>query len=261
MDLQYFGRSEKGKRDNNEDAFLVEKIGDYWLFAVADGLGGHLAGEQASAIAVKILRDEVAIGINNPKDALELIAYQIHDSILTDGAADRKLFGMATTLVAALVDESGSCTVMNIGDSRAYTIQNGVIKHTRDQNMVGDLVASGQITEEEALNHPLRTVLDQALGDPDSVIEPAFYDSNLSDGWLILSSDGFHDFVRKGRILEIVANGETPEEVCGKLIEAAYEGGSDDNVTVVVVRAKEVKKIKILDKGKKAMRILNKFRE
>ncbi|MCK9592372.1 MAG: protein phosphatase 2C domain-containing protein [Methanoregula sp.] len=235
MNLQYFGRSEKGKRDNNEDAFLAEKIGDFWLFAVADGLGGHMAGEQASAMAVKILREEVARGINDPKDAMELIAYQIHDSILAEAATDRKFYGMATTLVAALVDESGSCTVMNIGDSRAYTIQNGVIKHTRDQNMVGDLVASGQITEEEAQNHPLRTVLDQALGDPDSVIEPAFYESNLNDGLLILSSDGFHDFVRKERIMEIVADGETPKEVCEKLIEEAYKAESDDNVTVVVV--------------------------
>jgi protein phosphatase len=235
MDLQYFGRSEKGKRDNNEDAFLAEKIGDYWLFAVADGLGGHMAGEQASAMAVKILRDEAAMGIDDPKDALEQIAYQIHDSILAEALTDRKFYGMATTLIAALVDESGGCTVMNIGDSRAYMIQNGAIRHTRDQNMVGDLVASGQITEEEALNHPLRTVLDQALGDPDSVIEPAFYVNTLSDGWLILSSDGFHDFVRKEKIMEITAAGETPEEVCGKLIEAAYEGGSDDNVTVVVV--------------------------
>ena len=181
-------------------------------------------------------REEVAMGINDPKDALELIAYQIHDSILTEGTADRKFYGMATTLVAALVDESGACTVMNIGDSRAYMIQNGVIWHTRDQNMVGDLVASGQITEEEALNHPLRTVLDQALGDPDSVIEPAFYENNLSDGWLILSSDGFHDFVRKERIMEIVTVGGTPEEVCGKLIDEAYKSGSDDNVTVIIVR-------------------------
>jgi protein phosphatase len=105
MDLQYFSRSEKGKRGNNEDAFLAEKIGDYWLFAVADGLGGHMAGEQASAMAVKILRDEVAMGINDPKDTIELIAYQIHDSILTEAATDRKFYGMATTLIAALVDE------------------------------------------------------------------------------------------------------------------------------------------------------------
>ena len=236
MDLQYFGRSEKGKRDNNEDVFLAEKIGNYWLFAVADGLGGHMAGERASAMAVKILRDEVAMGINDPKDTMELIAYQIHDSILAEAATDRKFYGMATTLVAALVDELGSCTVMNIGDSRAFTIQNGVIKHTRDQNMVGDLVASGQIIEEEALNHPLRTVLDQALGDPDSVIEPAFYDNTFSDGWLVLSSDGFHDFIRKERIMEIVSVEGTLEEVCEKLAEAACEGGSDDNVTLVVVK-------------------------
>jgi PPM family protein phosphatase len=236
MELQYYGRSEKGKRDNNEDAFLAEKIGDYWLFAVADGLGGHMAGDRASAIAVKIMRDEIAMGINDPKDALELIAYQIHDSILAEAATDRKFYGMATTLIAALIDQAGSCIVMNIGDSRAYMIQNGVIKHTRDQNMVGDLVASGQITEEEALNHPLRSVLDQALGDPDSAIEPAFYENTFSDGSLILSSDGFHDFVQKGKIMEIVASGGMPEEVCGKLIEEAYNSGSDDNVTVVVVK-------------------------
>ena len=236
MELQYYGRSEKGKRDNNEDAFLAEKIGDFWVFAVADGLGGHMAGERASAMAVKILRDEIAMGINDPKDALELIAYQIHDSILAEAATDRKFYGMATTLIAALIDQAGSCIVMNIGDSRAYMIQNGVIKHTRDQNMVGDLVASGQITEEEALNHPLRTVLDQALGDPYSVIEPAFFESILGDGWLILSSDGFHDFIRKDRIMEIVSCGGTPEAVCGKMVEEAYNGGSDDNVTVVVVK-------------------------
>jgi PPM family protein phosphatase len=238
MELQYYGRSEKGKRDNNEDAFLAEKIGNYWLFAVADVLGGHMAGERASSMAVKILRDEISMGIDDPKDALEQIAYQIHDSILAEAATDQKFYGMATTLVAALIDQSGSCTVMNIGDSRAYTIQNGVIKHTRDQNIVGDLVAYGQITEEEALNHPLRTFLDQALGDPDSVIEPAFYENTFSDGSLILSSDGFHDFIQKGRILEIVASGGTPEEVCGKLIEEAYNSRSDDNVTVVVVRVR-----------------------
>jgi PPM family protein phosphatase len=236
MYVEFFGQSETGKRDNNEDAFLAEKIGNYWLFAVADGLGGHMAGERASAMAVKILRDEIAMGVNDPKEALELIAYQIYDSILVEAATDRKFYGMATTLIAALIDQAGSYIVMNIGDSRAYTIQNGVIKHTRDQNMVGDLVASGQITEEDALNHPLCSVLDQALGDPDCVIEPAFYENNLSDGLLILSSDGFHDFVQKGKIMEIVASGGTPEKVCGKLIEEAYNSGSDDNVTVVVIR-------------------------
>ena len=240
MNLQFSGKSEQGKRDNNEDSFLAEKIGDCWIFAVADGLGGQMAGEKASAMAIKILREEVVKGITDPKDTLEQIAYQIHDSILAEVLTNRKYYGMATTLITALLDESGESTIMNIGDSRAYMIQDDAIKHTRDQNLVGDLVASGQITEEEAQNHPLRTVLDQALGDPDSVIEPAFYVNTIGDIWLILSSDGFHDFVRKEKIMDIVSAGGTPEEVYGKLIAKAYDGGSDDNVTVVVVQFRDL---------------------
>lgn len=236
MELRYHGRSEKGKRDNNEDAFFAGKIGDWWLFAVADGLGGHQAGEQASAMALAILKNEVSKGIGEPKDTMELIAYRIHDLLLAEAATDRKFYGMATTLIAALVAESDAVTVMNIGDSRAYLIRNNRIIHTRDQNMVGELLASGQITEEQALNHPLRTIVDQALGDPERDVKPVFYENVLRDGWLILTSDGFHDFVRKGTVMEIVGAGGTPKAICRKLIEEASSAGSDDNITVVVVK-------------------------
>jgi protein phosphatase len=234
MIVTYFGRSEKGLRDNNEDAFFAGRTGDYWLLAVADGLGGHQAGERASAIAIKILREEVEKGKGDPKSLLEQIACQIHTSILAESGTDRNLYGMATTLVAALLDDAGHCTVMNIGDSRAYIIHEGTIRHTRDQNLVSALVACGQISEEEVLNHPLRTMIDQALGDPESEIAPDFYVSTLDSGWIILSSDGFHDFVRKERVMEIVSAGGSIAEICNRLIEEAMKSESDDNVTVVV---------------------------
>jgi serine/threonine protein phosphatase PrpC len=88
MELQYYGRSEKGKRNDNEDASLAEKIGDFWLFAIADGLSGHIAGEQAIAMALKILRREVEKGITPPNSLLEKIAFLIHGEILRQADTD-----------------------------------------------------------------------------------------------------------------------------------------------------------------------------
>jgi protein phosphatase len=167
LELQYFSRSEKGKRDNNEDAFLAEKIGDYWLFAVADGLGGHMAGEKASTMAVKILREEVAKGITDPKTSLEEIALKIHGEIQRQAETDRNCYGMVTTLLAALVNNEGKAWIMNIGDSRAYLISD-TIRHTRDQSVVENLITMGEITREQARHH--QTMILQALGDPESNI-------------------------------------------------------------------------------------------
>lgn len=236
MDIQYHGRSEKGKRDNNEDAFLAEKIGNYWLFAVADGLGGHMAGERASAMALKILHNEVETGITDPKDHLEKIALLIHSEIQRQAETDRNFYGMATTLVAALVSREGKICVMNIGDSRAYLIGKK-IHHTKDQSVVENLIALGEITREEARHHPLQTMILQALGDPESNILPDFYEADMRDIILLLSTDGLHDSVDKETIGEIVrAHKGVLSAACDELIEKALECGSEDNVTVVVVK-------------------------
>ena len=234
MELQYYGRSEKGKRDNNEDAFLAEKIADFWIFAVADGLGGHMAGEQASDMALKILRDEVEKGISEPKVQLEKIALKIHGEIQRQADTDRKFHGMATTLVAALVNCEGKVWVMNIGDSRAYLIGDS-IRHTKDQSVVENLIAMGEITREEARHHPLKTMILQALGDPESNIRPDFYEAHLRDCMLLLATDGLHDSMDKETIGEIVRCYEEDLSVtCNELIKKALKCGSEDNVTVVI---------------------------
>ena len=185
MDLQHFGRSEKGKRDNNEDAFLAEKNGDYWLFVVADGLDGYMAGEQASAMALKILHDEVEKGITDPKTQLENIAFQIHDEIQQQAETDRKFYGMGTILVVALVNKEGKVWIVNIGDSRAYLLGEK-IWHTRDLSVVEDLIDIGEITREEARHHPLKTMILQALGETESNnIRPDLYEVDLRDSVLL----------------------------------------------------------------------------
>ena len=236
MNIRYFGRSEKGKRDNNEDAFLTEKIGDLWLFAVADGLGGHQAGEVASAIALKVLRDEVEKGIGDPKTSLERIAFLIHGEIQRQAETDHKFYGMATTLVTALISNEGKIWIMNIGDSRAYLIGEK-IWHTRDQSVVENLIEMGEITREEARHHPLQTMILQALGDPASNIRPDFYQADIKNIILLLSTDGLHDNLDKKIIGEIVSGHQDDlATACDLLIETALECGSEDNVTVVVVK-------------------------
>ncbi|MDD1703545.1 MAG: protein phosphatase 2C domain-containing protein [Methanoregula sp.] len=238
MDLQYFCRSEKGKCDNNEDAFLAEKIGDCWIFSVADGLGGHMAGEQASSMALKILHDEMENGITEPKAQLEKIAFRIHGEIQKKAQTDRKFYGMATTLVVAFVNEEGKVWIMNIGDSRAYLIGEK-IRHTKDQSVVEDLIDIGEITREEARDHPLKTMILQVLGDPESNIRPDFYEADLREGVLLLSTDGLHDSVEKELIAEIVRDHAGDLSLaCDLLIEKARECGSEDNVTVVVGRSR-----------------------
>ena len=113
------------------------------------------------------------------------------------------------------MDDALNCTVINVGDSRAHIVTAEGVKTTKDHSLVNELVASGEIAPEDAWQHPLSNVLSQALGDPESVIKPDFYEVNLRDTFLLLSSDGLHDYIRKERIREIVlANGEDVEKSC-----------------------------------------------
>jgi protein phosphatase len=143
---------------------------------------------------------------------------------------------MATTLVAALVNNEGKICVMNIGDSRAYLIGEK-IRHTKDQSVVENLIDMGEITREEAMYHPLQTMILQALGDPESNIQPDFYEvSDIRDIVMLLSTDGLHDSVDKKTIGRIVRGHKGDLAlVCDLLIAKALECGSEDNVTVVVI--------------------------
>ncbi|RLI78813.1 serine/threonine protein phosphatase, partial [Archaeoglobales archaeon] len=151
--MKFYAISEKGRRKNNEDAYLAKKISSYYVFAVADGLGGHAAGEIASKIAVIELEETIKRFKGSPKEMLKKAIEKANEEVYLQSKefADRK--GMATTLVACILDENGNGIIANVGDSRAYLI-NDEIWHTKDHSYVQELVDTGVITEDEAFNHP-----------------------------------------------------------------------------------------------------------
>jgi len=231
----FFALSEKGMRDNNEDSYCVERIGDYDVLAVADGLGGHECGEVASGIAIECLKSAMIFFEGDMKTLLGNAVFDAHEKILSESEETRGERGMATTFIAACVDDDLNCTLVNIGDSRAHIISPGDVKATKDHSYVNELLDAGEISPAEAWQHPLSTVLTQALGDPDSVLKPDFYEVNLHNTFLLLSSDGLHDFVTMERIREIImANGEDVERSVRELVKEALSLGSDDNITVVL---------------------------
>jgi len=233
--VSYYASSEIGLRDNNEDSYCAERIGDYYVFAVADGLGGHACGEVASSIAIECLKNAVKFYEGDLKTMLRDAVFDADEQILAQSEKSPKKRGMATTLIAACVDDDLNCTVVNVGDSRAHIITQDEVKTTKDHSVVNELADSGEIAPEEVWQHPLSNVLTQALGDPESVVKPDFYDVNLRDTFLLLTSDGLHDYIRKERIREIVfANGNDVTKSCRDLVKEALAAGSDDNITIVL---------------------------
>jgi len=238
--VRYSGRSEKGLRDINEDAFCAGKIGRYWVFAVADGPGGHAAGEVASGIAIDCVNKVFRAGDADPKTMLETAIRDADAQILARSAGRHDECGMATTLTAACVDEALHCTVINLGDTRAHFIAADRFEVTRDHSYVQGLIDAGEITPEEAWHHPKSNVLIQAIGDPDGEVRPDIYEGDLTSSFLLLTSDGLHDYVRAGWIREIVLrNGMNLDLSCEELIAAALKNDSDDNITAVLVHPDE----------------------
>jgi protein phosphatase len=238
--IHFFGLSEKGLRDSNEDAYCSEKIGRYYVFAVADGLGGHAAGEVASRIAVECVKEAFRSSVTDPAKSLENAVFTADARIRARAEQSEELLGMATTLIAACVDEHLNCIMVNVGDSRGHLLSPDGTEVTKDHGYVQELLDAGAITADEAWHHPLSNVLRQALGDPDGSIKPDIYKACLNSTFLLLSTDGLHDYVRIGRIREILfGNGEKLKKSCEGLIAAALENDSDDNITVVLVHAHE----------------------
>lgn len=250
MPLKYSGETSEGGRSHNEDSFetlTLEKEGRrFHLLAVADGLGGHSAGEVASKLALLELKETVKRSHEDFDDresmqrALRKAIEKGNKSII-DQANNPARKGMATTLVAALLDDSGRGVVANIGDSRAYIVgKEGVRFKTTDHSYVQKLVNSGAITEEEAFGHPQKNIVERVLGHEERV-EPDFYEIALeSEEYLLISSDGLHDYVRNGEILKLLSKKKDMEIKCSALIIMAMKMGTQDNVSVILGSLSEV---------------------
>ena len=230
-------RSHVGEqRSENEDAARCVSLDDESdLVVVADGMGGHPNGAEASATAVETLVETISstdLDKLSPEDALETGFHDAHEAVTelaTEGSGTP-----GTTLVAALVAED-TATIANVGDSRGYYVGEELQQVTRDQSQVQELVEAGEITQEEAADHPMSHVLSQALGTADDLAVD-LYTQSLSDGWLLLCTDGLTDPVSDETIEKTCHAASSLEDASADLIQAANERGGPDNVTVGLCR-------------------------
>jgi serine/threonine protein phosphatase PrpC len=223
-------KTDKGKiREQNEDAYGYRDN----LFVIADGMGGHQAGEIASAIAVEtVLAAEIG---DDPILGLEKIVLNANDAILNEMNKNEDFYGMGTT-VAILLLVGERAYVSHVGDSRIYQLTAGNLTQlTDDHSFVAELIKNGSITEEEAKNHPQRNVLTRALGTQGNLeFEVNSFTVNPGDKFL-LCSDGLTSMVAENVIKDILAAAESPQIIADKLTRQANENGGNDNITVIVI--------------------------
>lgn len=239
----YAARSETGKRYQNEDALFVPARGELSLFIVADGMGGHNAGSVASRLATEVAETEVRKGgIATPEKLLLSALSTANRAVLEYANSDKNCRGMGTTMVAALVFQT-KYVVANVGDSRLYHMRGGVLTQvTRDHSYVAELVAAGEITEEQAAVHPRRNIITRALGTRGEEKIDIFKREWAYDDTLMLCSDGLYgsiDHLDMERALREA--GSDLNAACDILVEDAIYNGSTDNISVILVKNREVR--------------------
>ncbi|WP_282941725.1 Stp1/IreP family PP2C-type Ser/Thr phosphatase [Paenibacillus sp. RC67] len=225
---------------NEDRAIVQENLNGFVLAIVADGMGGHQAGDVASQMAVDIIQNElqsIASDTSVEQRRLQVKqAVELANEKIFDFASQREnYYGMGTTVVTVLADEQ-TVVIGHIGDSRAYRFSGGAIEQvTEDHSLVNELVKSGQITREEATHHPRRNVLTRALG-TEATIEVDIQDFIWNNGdVLLICSDGLSSLVSREQLLTLVNGLEPLEEKAQLLVNEALEAGGDDNITVVLV--------------------------
>jgi serine/threonine protein phosphatase PrpC len=249
MTLEHASLSDRGRiRQNNEDScavFVPEGAGELAdrgaVFVVADGMGGHRGGEIASRIAVRtIIAFYTANADENRSYALSRAFREANKTIIEESVADSTLFGMGTTCTALALFR-GRAFIAHVGDSRAYMVRGGRITQiTHDHSIVGEMVRSGILSDEDARNHPKRNVITKSLGAQDDIAAdmPAALDVAPGDTFL-LCSDGLTTYLSDADIGDVVS-GSSPAEACKKLVKMANEAGGRDNVTVLIVTVQSV---------------------
>jgi protein phosphatase len=218
----------------NEDAVVTEPP----LFAVADGMGGHAAGEIASWLAVDAMRGVGAGGVVHPADVADAVR-SANASVLRWATAGSGREGMGTTMTGLVLSRDGGrdvVVVFNVGDSRCYRWRHGALEQLSvDHSLVQELVSSGEITPEEARRHPQRNVVTRALGADEQLdVDVWLFDPVLGDRF-VLCSDGLTTEVPDGELAGVLAGGDDADATCRRLVELALAHGGRDNVSVVVV--------------------------
>jgi serine/threonine protein phosphatase PrpC len=236
--LEWFGLSDTGAvRDHNEDFFFCAGKEDTGLFVVADGMGGHDAGEVASRLAVETVCSSVLDAAEKGNDPIELISRSVlraNEAVIQEGTKNGS--NMGTTLGVALVAEN-TAYIASVGDSRVYWIENGSISQiTKDHSLVAKLVAAGKLTKEEARNHPKSNLLYRTIGSEENVKVDTFTIGLKKSGCLLMCTDGLWGEVTEEDIHHACAAEKDIRAACARLIRMANENGGKDNITAVMVK-------------------------
>lgn len=222
-------------RKINEDFVGFFEKDNFRIYVVADGMGGHNAGEVASKLAVETIISflKPLEDIHNMEDTLKKSVETANERIFQLAKDNETLGGMGTTITACLV-KNKEMTVANVGDSSCYIMKHdGITKITKDHSLVQQLIDEGSITEEEAVNHPNKNIITRALGTNFSV-EIDIFKVDLSDvNKVIMCTDGLSNGVNLSEMYDIIIN-ENNDNACRRLVELSKIKGSRDNISVIV---------------------------
>lgn len=242
MNISFFGKSDVGKvRYTNEDYFTNEKINDKeYIFIIADGMGGHQAGEVASRLGTTTFVNEykkLRKKGKTIKDSMIQSLKKANSIILKRAISDPQKRGMGTTFTGCVISDN-KVTIIHVGDSRIYFIRNNKIKKlTTDHTFVEKMLNEGKITEEEARDHPQKNILYMSLGARESYVPEIINNLTIKNGDIItMCSDGLNNMVDDGSIKEY-SQAYNPEKSVKELIKLANENGGIDNITIQIIHA------------------------
>ncbi len=240
--LRFFGMTNRGmERSRNEDSFFAQGQGELALLVVADGMGGHRAGNVASSMAVDVARafwekkdNTVSLSIAESKQAVKGLITKANRLVLEEAERSPEKRGMGTTLTVGLLN-GDHLVIGHVGDSRAYRINNESIKLlTKDHSMVEQLIDSGEINPEEAHLHPQRHVLTRALG-VSGELKVDIYEHEIdSETTLLFCTDGLTNMVNDEELLFHTRDQQDLQKLARDLVDLANDRGGHDNITVVI---------------------------
>lgn len=241
------GRTDIGLvRKVNEDSFLSEKLDgveNTYLHIVADGMGGHNAGEVASSMAVQEVEvyikeniEELKLGDKEIQDLIRNAIMHANDKVYKTSIIKSNCLGMGTTLSMVLAKDN-RIYIGHVGDSRVYLVREKTITRlTEDHSLVAELLKAGSIKPEEADNHPQKNVITRALG-TEYTLEPDISQCDMKSGdFILICTDGLSNAVNEEDIVYTITNTSDIDEACGLLVSKAKENGGYDNITAVVIQ-------------------------
>ncbi|AFZ24861.1 serine/threonine protein phosphatase [Cylindrospermum stagnale PCC 7417] len=242
MKLNFTGISDPGLiRSNNQDAYYIDPEGRF--FIVADGMGGHAGGEEASRIATQEIQTYLLANWQSPKSSpklLEQALLEANAAILQDQQTHAERADMGTTVVVVAFREPDSPWCAHIGDSRLYRLRESQLQQiTDDHTWVARAIKIGDITADEARVHPFRHVLSRCLGREDlHQVDVQPLDVNIGDR-LLLCSDGLTEELADHKIADYLQNTPLLDKAAISLVEAAKDQGGHDNITIVIITLEE----------------------